>query len=107
MIPNRDPHRRKLRITFNADTSRNLPWSFQPQQREVYVDPGETSLVFYSAENRSTEDVVGMSTYNVVPMKAGAYFNKIQCFCFEEQKLKAGEQVVFLFHSTLCQRSPL
>lgn len=56
--------------------------------------------MFYSATNPSDTDIVGISTYNILPLKAGAYFNKIQCFCFEEQKLKAGEQVdmpVFFF----------
>ncbi|KAI9137397.1 cytochrome c oxidase assembly protein CtaG/Cox11-domain-containing protein, partial [Paraphysoderma sedebokerense] len=98
MIP-MESHRR-LRITFNADTSRSLPWSFSPTQRSVYVIPGETALAFYTAKNNSDKDVIGISTYNVTPGKAGMYFNKIQCFCFEEQKLKAGEEVdmpVFFF----------
>ncbi|CAB5191444.1 uncharacterized protein OCT59_006521 [Rhizophagus irregularis] len=91
---------RRIRVHFNADTSLALDWSFIPQQREVYVLPGETALAFYTAKNKSDQDIIGLATYNVTPNKAGQYFNKIQCFCFEEQKLQAGEAVdmpVFFF----------
>ncbi|CAI2165316.1 1250_t:CDS:2 [Funneliformis geosporum] len=91
---------RRIRIHFNADTSLALDWSFVPQQREVYVLPGETALAFYTAKNKSNQDIIGLATYNVTPLNAGQYFNKIQCFCFEEQKLQAGEAVdmpVFFF----------
>jgi cytochrome c oxidase assembly protein subunit 11 len=91
---------RRIRVHFNADTSLALNWSFIPQQREVRVLPGETALAFYTAKNDSDQDIIGLATYNVTPNKAGQYFNKIQCFCFEEQKLQAGEAVdmpVFFF----------
>ncbi|KAF9425479.1 Cytochrome c oxidase assembly protein cox11, mitochondrial [Podila epigama] len=91
---------RRIKIKFNADTSTSLQWSFQPQQRQVQVLPGETALAFYTAKNKSSEDVIGIATYNVTPSKVAPYFNKIQCFCFEEQKLMAGEQVdmpIFFF----------
>lgn len=55
--------------------------------------PGETALAFYTATNPTDVPVVGISTYNVVPFEAGQYFNKIQCFCFEEQMLNPHEQV--------------
>jgi cytochrome c oxidase assembly protein subunit 11 len=99
MIPVKDS-KRKIRIVFSADTSRSLDWSFKPQQRAVTVIPGETALAFYTAHNRSKSDLTGISTYNVMPAQAGPYFNKIQCFCFEEQKLRAGEEVdmpIFFF----------
>ncbi|KAJ1653804.1 Cytochrome c oxidase assembly protein cox11, mitochondrial [Dispira simplex] len=92
--------KRKLRITFSASTSDALNWKFIPQQREVHVLPGETALAFYTAKNLGAEDVIGVATYNVTPLKAGAYFNKLQCFCFEEQRLFPGEEVdmpVFFF----------
>ncbi|RKP10527.1 cytochrome c oxidase assembly protein CtaG/Cox11-domain-containing protein [Thamnocephalis sphaerospora] len=98
LVPRRDGKR--IRVTFNSDVSQALQWSFRPQQKEVYVYPGETALVFYTAKNNSDRDLVGISTYNVTPNKAGAYFNKIQCFCFEEQLLRAGEEVdmpIFFF----------
>lgn len=55
--------------------------------------PGETALAFYTAKNPTDKPVTGISTYNVIPFEAGQYFNKIQCFCFEEQQLNPHEQV--------------
>lgn len=57
------------------------------------VFPGETALAFYTAKNPTNKPVIGISTYNVIPFEAGAYFNKIQCFCFEEQQLNPNEEV--------------
>lgn len=84
---------REIVVQFNADVADGMPWKFTPTQREVRVKPGESALAFYTAENRSSTPIVGVSTYNVTPMKAAVYFNKIQCFCFEEQRLLPGEQV--------------
>ncbi|KAG7693501.1 hypothetical protein KL930_000513 [Ogataea haglerorum] len=84
---------RKIRVSFTAETSRLLPWKFVPQQREVYLVPGETALAFYKAKNTSDKDITGMATYSVTPDHIAPYFNKIQCFCFEEQRLNAGEEV--------------
>ncbi|KAI7903846.1 cytochrome c oxidase assembly protein CtaG/Cox11-domain-containing protein [Cokeromyces recurvatus] len=92
--------RKRIRITFESNTSDALPWSFKPEVREIYVVPGETALTFYKAKSKAKEDVIGIATYNVTPYRAGSYFNKIQCFCFEEQKLRPGEEVdmpVFFF----------
>lgn len=60
--------------------------------------PGETALAFYTAMNPTNKPVTGISTYNVIPFEAGQYFNKIQCFCFEEQLLNPHEQVTHLTH---------
>ncbi|KAL7869345.1 hypothetical protein AOLI_G00133330 [Acnodon oligacanthus] len=84
---------RIIKVTFNADTHASLQWNFRPQQSEIYVVPGETALAFYKARNPSDTPVIGISTYNVVPFEAGQYFNKIQCFCFEEQRLNPQEEV--------------
>jgi len=84
---------RLLTIRFNADTAAQMRWNFKPQQPVVYVHPGETALAFYTARNPTEKPIDGISTYNVVPFEAGAYFNKIQCFCFEEQRLNPGEEV--------------
>ncbi|KAF5280576.1 hypothetical protein FQR65_LT00327 [Abscondita terminalis] len=84
---------RPIVIKFNADTVSSMRWNFKPQQREIQVKPGETALAFYTAENPTDTPVTGISTYNVVPFEAGQYFNKIQCFCFEEQQLNPHEQV--------------
>lgn len=83
----------RIRITFNGSVSDVLPWKFVPQQREVRVLPGETALAFYTATNKSSEDIIGVATYSVTPGQVAPYFSKIQCFCFEEQRLNAGETV--------------
>ena len=91
---------RELTISFTADVSESLDWKFTPSQSMVRVMPGETALAFYKAKNCSAHDVIGISTYNVQPPQAGNYFNKIQCFCFEEQLLRAKEEIdmpVFFF----------
>ncbi|XP_023274589.1 cytochrome c oxidase assembly protein COX11, mitochondrial [Seriola lalandi dorsalis] len=84
---------RVLKITFNADTHASMQWNFRPQQTEIFVVPGETALAFYRAKNPTDKPIIGISTYNVVPFEAGQYFNKIQCFCFEEQRLNPHEEV--------------
>lgn len=84
---------RVLRIRFNADIGASMRWNFKPQQQEIKVVPGETALAFYTAKNPTDKPVIGISTYNVIPFEAGAYFNKIQCFCFEEQQLNPHEEV--------------
>ena len=87
-------------VHFNADVSDSLPWKFRPAQNEIIVHPGETILAFYKAYNPTDKSIVGISTYNVTPTQAGQYFHKIQCFCFEEQRLKAKESIempVFFF----------
>eukprot|EP00501_MAST-03F_sp_TOSAG23-6_P001335 GSMAST32.ASY1.ANO1.1384.1 assembled CDS len=91
---------RPLTINFTSSVSSSLPWSFTAQQKSVKVVPGETALAFYTASNSSPEPIIGVATYNVLPMKAGVYFNKVQCFCFDEQRLKGNEEVdmpVFFF----------
>ena len=91
---------RRLRITFSGTVSDVMPWKFVPQQREVRVLPGETALAFYTATNTSDDDIIGVATYSVTPQQVAPYFSKIQCFCFEEQRLNAGETVdmpVFFF----------
>lgn len=84
---------KRIRVTFNASVSDVLPWKFVPQQREVRVLPGETALAFYTATNKSDQDIIGVATYSVTPAQVAPYFSKIQCFCFEEQRLNAGETV--------------
>ncbi|XP_010753660.2 cytochrome c oxidase assembly protein COX11, mitochondrial isoform X1 [Larimichthys crocea] len=84
---------RIIKITFNADRHASMQWNFKPQQTEIFVVPGETALAFYRAKNPTDKPIIGISTYNVVPFEAGQYFNKIQCFCFEEQRLNPHEEV--------------
>lgn len=90
----------RIRVSFNASTSDQIPWTFVPEQREIYVLPGETALTFFKAHNESEHDIIGIATYNVIPDRIAPYFNKIECFCFEEQRIRAGEEVdlpVFFF----------
>jgi len=82
-----------LRIHFESTPSSLLPWTFRPEQSEIYLQPGETALAFYRAKNESNRPIIGIATYNVQPSQAAFYFNKIQCFCFEEQRLEADEEV--------------
>lgn len=84
---------RKIAIRFNADTNSALPWSFKPEQKELVLKLGETGFAAYRAENRGAKPTVGTAVYNVTPDKAGAYFNKMQCFCFTEQILEPGQVV--------------
>ena len=86
---------RVVTVRFNADTARDLPWHFKPEQREIKVRVGEMAMAFYKAVNQSDRALIGTSTFNVTPVKAGAYFNKIECFCFEEQTLAPGERAEF------------
>ncbi|KAK0389901.1 hypothetical protein NLU13_3474 [Sarocladium strictum] len=83
----------RIKVQFNASVSDVLPWKFVPQQREVSVYPGETALAFYKATNNGDKDIIGVATYSVTPAQCAPYFSKIQCFCFEEQRLNAGETV--------------
>lgn len=89
-----------IKVYFSANVHSEMPWKFKPTQREVRLIPGETALAFYTVKNSAKYPVTGVATYNVYPPKAGLYFNKIQCFCFEEQRLAANEEIdmpVFFF----------
>ena len=91
---------RLIRVQFGADMPSSMQWKFKPLQDEIYVNPGETALAFFTAKNPTERPIVGISTYNLVPFQAAYYFNKIQCFCFDEQILNPGEEVdlpVFFF----------
>ena len=80
-----------IKVRFDANVSPAVNWDFKPNQREVEIRIGETKQVSYTAHNNSSRTVTSTATFNVTPQSAGAYFNKIQCFCFTEQTLKPGE----------------
>jgi cytochrome c oxidase assembly protein subunit 11 len=82
-----------ITVRFNADLNSDMPWSFYPVQREVKVQIGVPQTIYYRAINRSTQRVTGTATFNVTPLQVGAYFDKIQCFCFTEQTLDPGQSV--------------
>lgn len=79
-------------VRFDAQTAPDLAWEFEPEVKEVRVHPGEQREVFFRAVNRSREPVTGTATFNVMPAKSGIYFDKLQCFCFTEQRLGPGER---------------
>lgn len=84
---------RIVTVRFSTDVAPGLPWRFRAEQEEVKVRLGEQRLVFFSAENLTNEPVVGHATFNVTPTKAGRYFTKIQCFCFDEERLGPRQKV--------------
>ena len=84
---------RVIKVRFNADTGPGLPWTFKPVQREIALKVGESGLAYYRARNLADVAVTGTSTFNVTPLKAGQYFSKVQCFCFDEQRLEAGQEL--------------
>jgi cytochrome c oxidase assembly protein subunit 11 len=82
---------RTIKVRFNAEVAQGIPWSFEPEQREIEIRIGEQQLAFYRARNNGERPIVGTATFNVTPNKAGSYFSKIDCFCFTEQVLQPGE----------------
>ena len=84
---------RTVNVRFDSNVDANLPWRFTPLEREVKVKLGEERLVHYRVTNVSQRPIVGTSTYNVTPETAGAWFNKLQCFCFTEQLLLPGQSM--------------
>lgn len=84
---------RVVTIRFDANVAPGLGWTFHPVQQTKDVKIGENALAFYRAENTTDRPITGTATFNVTPEIAGSYFNKIQCFCFTEQRLEPGESV--------------
>ena len=84
---------RKITIHFNSDTNRNLNWDFKPEQRRMTLNIGRQGLISFKAKNNDTTPTVGTAVYNVTPAKAGKYFHKTQCFCFDQQTLAPGQEM--------------
>lgn len=84
---------RTFEVRFDANINGNLPWRFRPEVDSVTVKAGEVATVHYTIENLSNEETAATAAYNVTPDIAGAYFSKIVCFCFTEQKLAANEKI--------------
>ena len=87
---------RSVTVRFDANTSRDLNWEFAPVERQVSVKLGEQKQIAFVARNLSDKPVTGTATFNVTPQHVGAYFNKIECFCFTETTLQPGEKIDML-----------
>ena len=100
---------RKVTVRFDANVNGGLPWRFEPEQNSIEVKLGEVVTVSYRVVNESARETVGIASYNVSPPTVGAYFSKINCFCFTDQRLKGGEKrdmtVVFFVDPALAQDS--
>jgi cytochrome c oxidase assembly protein subunit 11 len=98
---------RRINVRFDANVSGGLPWKFAPEQTAVEVKLGEVVTIFYHVTNEAARETIGQAAYNVAPLNVGAYFQKINCFCFTEQRFKPGEQrempVVFYVDPALAQ----
>lgn len=84
---------KKFTVKFIDEVDVELPWDFYALQKQVTVNAGETCLVFYRAVNKTDKPIIGLSVYDVHPQTTAFYFNKIQCFCFENQMLGPYEEV--------------
>ena len=82
---------RTLTIRFDSNVTPGLPWKFEPEQNEIKLRIGEVATVHYRIVNETAREITAMASYNVAPPQVGSYFTKINCFCFTEQRLKAGE----------------
>jgi cytochrome c oxidase assembly protein subunit 11 len=80
-------------VRFDGNHDPALPWDFKPEQNRELVTLGEKEIAFFEATNNSDKTITGSASYNVTPTQAGAFFNKIACFCFKEQTLKPGQHV--------------
>ena len=93
--PARQVLERTVKVRFDANVAPGLNWRFTPELAEIEARVGETQTVFYKVRNAGAAAAAGIATFNVQPAQAGAYFVKIQCFCFNEQVLQAGESMDF------------
>jgi len=84
---------RTIKVRFDSNVAPGLPWRFHQKQTEVTIPIGEKRMAFYTATNSGDRPITGRAVFNVSPDVAGQYFVKVQCFCFTEQTLKAGETV--------------
>lgn len=82
-----------IKVRFDGSLEAGMPWEFKPVARKMELKIGETGLAFYEAYNPTDKPIAGTASFNVYPYSAGAYFNKIACFCFEMQVLQPGERV--------------
>lgn len=80
-------------VRFDANVDRGMAWQFRPEQTTATARLGDRRMAIYVARNTSDKPITGVATFNVVPEAAGRYFNKVHCFCFNEQTLAPGQEV--------------
>ncbi|MCG6883898.1 MAG: cytochrome c oxidase assembly protein [Silicimonas sp.] len=85
--------RQEVTIRFDANKAAGMPWEFKPVEHSQRIHIGEEGLAFFEAYNPTDRVIAGTASFNVAPYSAGAYFSKIQCFCFEMQVLEPGQRV--------------
>ena len=90
--PSGAPLDRKIAVRFDSNVAPGLPWKFEPEETEIEVRIGEVVTAYYTVTNQSARTTTGQAAYNVAPLTVGAYFQKINCFCFAEQTMAAGEK---------------
>src|SRR6201991_2021423 len=90
--PSSAPLARTIAVRFDSNVAGGLPWKFEPEQTEIQVRIGEVVTVYYTVTNQAAPTTMGQAAYNVAPLTVGAYFQKINCFCFTEQTMAAGEK---------------
>jgi cytochrome c oxidase assembly protein subunit 11 len=90
--PSSGPLARKVAVRFDSNVAGGLPWKFEPERTEIEVRIGEVVTVYYTVTNQSARPTTGQAAYNVAPLTVGAYFQKINCFCFTEQTMAPGER---------------
>lgn len=83
---------RKVQVSFDANVN-GLPWNFEPEQRDMTVQLGQTGLAYYKVKNNSDKAMVGTATFNVTPIKSAPFFIKTECFCFTEQRIEPGQEI--------------
>ena len=90
--PSGAPLERKISVRFDSNVAPGLPWKFEPEQNEIEVKIGQVVTVFYTVTNQSARTTSAQAAYNVAPLTVGAYFQKLNCFCFTEQTMAPGEK---------------
>jgi cytochrome c oxidase assembly protein subunit 11 len=107
--PSTAPLQRKIAVRFDSNVAGGLPWKFEPEQTEIEIRIGQVVTVYYTVTNQSARTTTGQAAYNVAPLTVGAYFQKINCFCFTEQTMAPGEKrempVVFYVDPSIVEDS--
>ena len=90
--PATGPIARRISVRFDSNVAGGLPWKFEPEQTEIQIPIGQVTTIYYTVTNQSARTTTGQAAYNVAPLTVGAYFQKINCFCFTEQTMAPGEK---------------